>query len=181
MATWTVALPSGMPGPPFDLGTILRDEMRATTLVPEWTCPCCGGQRGAKSLLGRTAPDCLVVQLLRFAWSDGALRKLSYPVRLPVEGLNIETVGGGGPKDDALFSLRAFATHSGGPHGRHYEAPVFKAGEWWATNDSGVSERRTRLSQNAESEVSALFLQRVPGDCGGRGPGPLPVQRPARC
>ena len=59
--------------------------------VPDWTCPCCGQRAGTKRLTRRTAPDCLVIQLLRFARGDGTTRKLAYPAMVPVNGLGIET------------------------------------------------------------------------------------------
>ena len=78
--------------------------------------------------MGRTAPDCLMVHILRFARSNGTLHKLPYPVRLPVEGINIAVMNGATAGGSAFFSLNAFATHCGGPRDGHYEASVLKAG-----------------------------------------------------
>ena len=99
-----------------------------------------------------------MIHILRFCWSDGALHKLPYPARLPFEGLSVAAMKGATHGGSVFFSLRAFATHCGGPHDGHYEASVLKAGRWSVASDSGVSVGGPRLLQDAECNVYALFL-----------------------
>ena len=164
VATWSVALPSEEDGPPLDLGAVLRAEARAMAPVPDWTCPCCGQRAGTRRLTHRTAPDCLVIQLLRFARSDGTTRKLTYPVEVPVNGLSIETTSEGCCTAEVPYSLRAFATHTGGLLEGHYEAFVGREGKWWAIDDAQVTEVAL-APQGAQAAVYALFLQRTAARC----------------
>ena len=79
----------------------------------------------------RTAPDYLVIQLLRFARGATAARKLAYPVMVPTDGLCIETISELRCTAKVHYSLRALATHTGDLLGGHYEAFVSRANKWW--------------------------------------------------
>ena len=132
--------------------------------VPDWACPCCGRRAGARRLLRRKAPDDLVIQLLRFATSDATSRKLAYPANAPIDGLCIETIDEGHCTAEAMYSLRAVATHTGGLLGGHYEAFVCRAGKWWAINDAQTTVTEP-LPQEVQAAVYALFFQRAAARC----------------
>jgi len=173
-STWTVALPPGLPDAPLDLEDALRRELGAATPVTDWECPCCGGGASDRTLIRRTAPQCLIIQLLRFSMEGGALRKVPYPVRIPVEGLRVELAAGGAAEDSALFSLKAYATHTRGMLGGHYGAVIQRAGRWWLANDSKVTAPGALPSREADDTVYALFLQREMAN-------PCPRRRASRC
>ena len=172
VTTWNVTVPAEGDGPPLDVQAFLQQEMQTVNTLPGWTCPCCGRLGGVRRPLGRTAPDCLVIHVLRFAWGDGTLHKLPFPVRLPFEGISVAANHGTTTGGCAFFSLKAFATHRGGPHDGHYGASVLREGKWWVASDMSISEGEPHLLQDAEHDVYALFLQRMPGGapCWRRGP-----------
>ena len=101
----------------------------------------------------RSAPDYLAIQLLRFARGGATTRKLAYPVK-------VQTIDEGRCTAEAIYSLRAFATHTGDLLGGHYEAFVCRAGKWWAINDAQATVMAP-MPQGVQAAVYALFLQRA--------------------
>ena len=166
VATWMVALPSRDDDPPLDLGTVLRREARAKEPVPDWVCPRCGRRAGARRLMRRSTPDCLVIQLLRFAGGGTTARKLAYPVTVPTGGLSVESIDEGECITVTRYALRAFATHTGDLLGGHYEAFISKAGTWWRVDDAKASKMAPMPQGVRAAPVYALFLQRAEARCG---------------
>eukprot|EP01062_Namystynia_karyoxenos_P011891 TRINITY_DN14274_c0_g1_i1.p1 TRINITY_DN14274_c0_g1~~TRINITY_DN14274_c0_g1_i1.p1 ORF type:complete len:540 (+),score=151.73 TRINITY_DN14274_c0_g1_i1:68-1687(+) len=171
-----IAAPLPAAGPaPTALEDCLRLHGAAEVLsgADAWDCPRCGCQREAtKHLRLRRAPQCLVIQLKRFAYDVAAQRrsKISAPVSYPVRGLDMgEHCDGAGP---LIYDLTGVVCHVGAAQGGHYTALcadlTAPEPQWCRFDDARVTPV---AAAEVEQRQTAYLLFYHLRDCSGAPPG----------
>ena len=74
---------------------IIHLELELPQHLPDWSCPCCGGQGGRQRLVARSTTPCILMQILRFEAGPAGVRKLHSAFPVPREGLRIAALSDG--------------------------------------------------------------------------------------
>jgi len=149
----------------------LQHELEKDVLLPEWRCPCCGGQGGVQRVVERTGPHLLFVQVNRFE-QVGSCSAHKVHLACPIPFLGVRTVHqcGGGPPDPVSYDLVGVLLHMGELEGGHYRALCRRDCHWLLFDDTAVQSLGTDPPPGLDREAYGFLLQRVPPPVGPHGP-----------
>ena len=157
---WPMPLVIGPQGGARGAEHLIHLEHTRAQHLPDWRCPCCDGLGGRQSLVARSTPPCVLLQVLRFEAGPGGLRKLHAPFPVPWEGLRIAALGDGAVEGLAYYRLLAVLLHDGELAGGHYRALALRRGDWFCMDDSSSSRLSGGFPAGSEQQVYGLLLQR---------------------
>jgi ubiquitin carboxyl-terminal hydrolase 4/11/15 len=139
-----------------------------------WYCGRCKDfVRAKKKMEIWRLPETLVIHLKRFEVIEHRRRKISIPIKFPIEEtLDLELFVTGPDKRNTKFRLYAVSAHTGSLFAGHYYAHArvqSPCGDdsWFTFNDSTVSREERGLAELGDSVASSaylLFYERVVDD-----------------
>ena len=115
-------------------GGVLRALGRTTERITK-DCERCGGKHHRRTSLVTRMPRLLVVQMMRFEFSAGVVKKVD-------DEFAVEKTVNIAPDGSKKFELRGVVHHHGQyGHCGHYDAQVMRGSLWYRMNDATVSPK----------------------------------------
>ncbi|XP_028852263.1 ubiquitin carboxyl-terminal hydrolase 29-like [Denticeps clupeoides] len=136
----------------------------------EYRCGCCSGEQASVTLQLSALPRVLVLNLKRFKFINGRMKKLRNPMDVPTElslscGETAQQQRSQSQDGGATYELTSVVSHSGRMFG-HYISDIIEgsADGWLCLNDkyaSRLSEQEL-LQKRAKKSYLLFYVQRAP-------------------
>uniref|UniRef100_A0A7S3EKM0 ubiquitinyl hydrolase 1 n=3 Tax=Rhodosorus marinus TaxID=101924 RepID=A0A7S3EKM0_9RHOD len=132
-----------------------------------WYCPKCQEHKlASKSLQMWRMPEFLVIHLKRFSYTTWNRNKVDVFVDFPLTGLDMKPfLPPGSAFQENVYDLYAVSNHMGGLGGGHYTAYAispWKDQQWYAFDDSIVTEMNSASSVKSSSAYVLFYRRRQP-------------------
>jgi len=110
-------------------------------------------------------PNIMIVDLKRVQYTDTGAVKVTIPVEIPLDGLNMSEFVNGYKRESYIYDLYAVCNHHGNSSGGgHYTATIRAAnGQWMSFNDEHVKPIELKSDKITSNTPYCLFYRkRVP-------------------